>query len=107
MWALRGLPENECNKMNLYQLMFSENKKVNNAAFKAPEDVAAIASALGFRRLDINVRYRAFSDKSKLIEGYYYIKSILQCLLVLMKVKKILLFLSRLLPAVVLSATIC
>jgi len=88
MWALRGLPENECNKMNLYQLMFSENKKVNNAAFKAPEDVAAIASALGFRRLDINVRYRAFSDKSKLIEGYYYIKSILQCLLVLMKVKK-------------------
>ncbi len=74
--------------MNLYQLMFSENKKVNNAAFKAPEDVAAIASGLGFRRLDINVRYRAFSDKSKFIEGYYYIKSILQCLLVLMKVKK-------------------
>lgn len=74
--------------MSLYQLMFSENKRVNNAAFKAPEDVAAIASGLGFRRLDINVRYRAFSDKSKLIEGYYYIKSILQCFLVLRKVKK-------------------
>lgn len=74
--------------MNLYQLMFSENKKVNNAAFKAPEDISSIASELGFRRLDINVRYRAFSDKSKLIEGYYYIKSVIQCLLVLMKVKK-------------------
>lgn len=74
--------------MNRYQLMFSENKRVNNAAFKAPEDVAAIAAGLGFRRLDINVRYRAFSDRSKLVEGYYYLKSVIQCLSVLVKVRK-------------------
>lgn len=54
--------EKEINKP-LYQIYFQDLTRTNSAVSKAPEDVAYIASNIGFNKAVINVKYRGVKNK--------------------------------------------
>ena len=72
-------------KKPLYQIYFQDLTRTNSAVSKAPEDIANIASKIGFNKVVINVKYRGV--KNKLFALKMTIKTIIEWLSLFGKIK--------------------